>query len=330
MLSYSSVFDEPWWYEAATGGSWRKVEFDDGKVLAASLVYSTYREGGLRIVGMPHLARVMQPTIKFHSVEARRNLSHVIRALQGLSEQLPKFDRFSYTLAPDSDLDLAFNLAGFTVTTSFTFRTRQDPDYDPLREMDQKVRYNIKTGLKRMQVVEHTDVERYIRLSQSFIGDRAFKDNVDYGAIRRIMAAAVDRGQAIILACVDETGADMASAVLLTDSRYLYYWLNSRNPAANEGAANSVLIWKSIEKARALGLTFDMDGYAKANTGVFLSRFGLIPQRRSEISMVTNAATLRMAAASHVRSLVGPKLRQKLLSIRNTVSGRKSPMSQAS
>jgi hypothetical protein len=166
-----------------------------------------------------------------------------------------------------------------------------------------------------------------IRLSRSFIGDRSFKDTVDYSAVRRIWEASLQRGQALILACVDKDGKDIASAVLLTDDRYLYYWLNSRNPESNEGAANSVLIWNAIEKARKSGLIFDMDGYAKANAGVFLSRFGLIPQRRSDVSMVTNTGMLRMAASSHVRNMVGPKLRQRLLSIRNSISGRTSPAS---
>lgn len=322
MTSPISIFDQEWWYDAATDGKWQKAEFDDGKVLSASLIYSTYRENGLKIVGMPRLARVMQPKIKFHSVEARRNLSHIIRALNGLAEQLPKFDRFNYTLPPDSGLELAFDLAGFTVAASFTFCTTSDPEHDPWTQMEKKTRYNITSGLKRIEVVEHFDIDRYVNLSQKFIGGRAFKDTVDYAAVRRILAAAIERQQAIILSCLDDKGADIAGAVLLLDGQHVYYWLHSRNPDSNDPSTNSVMIWKAIEKARSMGLIFDMDGYSSANTGVFLSRFGLLARRRSEVSILTNAAMFRMAASRQVRSLVGPKLRQQLLSIRNTLRKR--------
>jgi len=318
-MNYPTIFDYEWWIDAATAGNWSKAEFDDGKILTASLIYSCYRVHGINVVGMPHLARVMQPTIRFYSVEARRNLSHIVRGIQGVAEQFPSFGKFVYTLPPDSNLELAFQLAGYTVTTDFTFRSSLDPSYDPWITMDQKVRYNIKSAYKRLQVIEHHDIERYINLSKSFIHSRALNDPTNYGALRRILNVSIARCKATILSAVDTMGDDVASAAVLMDDKYLYYWMNCRSPASNDGSANSLLIWTAMQRAKAMGLIFDIDGYSKMNTGLFLSRFGLLASRRSTISQVSNVAALRIAAISQMKNLVGDKFKQRLMSVQRAL-----------
>jgi hypothetical protein len=242
-----------------------------------------------------------------------------VQALKGLTESLPDFDRFEYTLPPESDLDLAYCLAGYSVSATYTFRTDPSGCHDPWTSMDQKVRYNIKSGSKRLAVEQHDDVLRYIRLSNQFVKDRAFADTLDYEAIQRIWEACHARKQAAILSCVDRARQDIASAILIWDDRHLYYWLNCRSPESNDYTANSVLIWNAIEFARATGRVFDMDGYATPSAGIFLSRFGLLPQRRFNISMTSSAARLKAAVSSRLAELVGSNLRRQLLTVRNAV-----------
>jgi hypothetical protein len=62
-----------------------------------------------------------------------------------------------------------------------------------------------------------------------------------------------------------------------------------------------------------------MDGYATANAGLFLSRFGLLPHRRFDVSMIRSAARLKTAFSSHLVEMVGPKLRKQLLTARNAI-----------
>ncbi len=189
--------------------------------------------------------------------------------------------------------------------------------------MDQKVRYNIKTGLKRMAVERHDDIRRYINLSRRFIKERAFTNITDYDAMDRIWEACHGRRQGSIISCVNAEGHDIASAILLWDDRHLYYWLNCRNPELQDYSANSVLIWKAVEIAQQAGLVFDMDGFATPDAGLFLSRFGLLPQRRFDVSMTNSSARLRAAISSHVVGMVGPSLRKTLLTARNAIDFRK-------
>ena len=320
MSCSGSIFDQEWWCDAATNGNWYKVEYDDGKLLKASFVLTTYKDNGLKIVGMPAQARVMQRIIEFRPIDTKHQLSASIKALSAFGEQLPKFDQFRYTLSSESEIDLALCLAGYELGTSFTFRSTVCTNDDLWRKMDKRVRKNIRAGAKRMEVEINRDIERYIRLSRNFIGARSFKDINDYDAMRRIWEACGQRNQALIASCVGKDGKDIAGAFILRDEAHLYHWMGCRDLDSSDYTANSLLTWRCIELAQTKKLIFDMDGYANPNGGIFKSRFGLIPERRSVITRTTSRAALRYAISSQVRSIVGPTLRRGLLRMKNAVA----------
>lgn len=323
MLEHKSIFEQQWWYHAATDGQWQSAEYSDGQSVRAKMVFVNRKRHGVRTISMPELARVMQPSLQISARKDGERLSQKIRALKGLSDALPNADRFTYMLPPDSDLDLAYSLCDYSAKANYTFRS--DPEFksDPWAEMDQKVRYNIRTGSKRMAVECHGDIDRYIRLAREFIGGRAIRSSVDYDAISRVWDACYARGQATIMSTVDGAGRELASAILIWDEQFLYYWLNCRNPKAGDYTANSVLIWNAIQFANTAGLTFDIDGYAKPHAGAFLSRFGLSPHRRFEIFRTSSAAQLKAASSSYLIDMMGPRIRQRLLNFKNVVSAKR-------
>ena len=328
-MSHVSLFEQQWWYDAATNGDWQLAGYTDGNTLRARLVYVRYRRKGVTTIGMPVLARVTQPVIALIGNPPKDGLSLQIKALRGLTGCLPRHDQISYSLPPESDLELAYCLAGYTVTASYTFRSDPDGRHDPWTEMDRKVRHNIKTGLRRLAVEVHDDVVRYLRLSNRFISGRAFAAAHDDEMVWRVWKACYARGQASALSCVDASGQDLASVILLWDDRHLYYWLNCRNPDCHDNTANSVLVWHAIQLAARARLVFDMDGYASTSAGIFKSRFGLIPHRRFDVSMIGSGARLRTALSSHFAEVVGPRFKRRLLSARNVVFPTAAPATVA-
>jgi hypothetical protein len=317
MPAYTSIFDQEWWYDAATDGKWQQVEYRDQDI-AAKLVFSTYSSRGSTTIGMPTLARTMEPIISIvgpcDNIIARR--AEIITRLEKL---LPKFAQFKYTLSPESELDISYHLAGYQVDATYTFRTDPSGEHDPWTAMERKLRHKIKNGSRRVAVEVHDDVGRYVKLSSKFIANRAFTDRMNYDAVTRIWAACHARKRSSVLSCVDGTGCDLASAILIWDDRHVYYWLSCRDPEANDTAANSILIWNAIEFAQKAALIFDMDGYSRPEAGLFLSRFGLSPHRRYDVSMTNSAAEFRAAVSSRVGEIVGPTLRARLLTAKNAL-----------
>jgi hypothetical protein len=318
---YKSIFDDDWFYEASTGGNWQSVSYHGNGISEAKLIFSAYKTRGIATLSMPPLSRVMQPLIVLDEPGTKDRTSQSIKAVHGLLEALPQHDEFKYTLPPETCLDLAFRLSGCIVSTNYTFRADPNSDTDGLANMHQKVRYNIRNGLKRLTVLRHGDINRYIDLSREFIKSRAFSDNVNYEALERIWDATQSRGRSTILTCVDREGVDIASAILIWDQRVLYYWINCRRGADADYAANSVLLWSAMELAKSMDLIFDIDGYASQNAGLFFSRFGLTAHRRFEVVKTSGKAQLKNALAERARDFVGVRLRQRLLWARNAALG---------
>src|SRR4051794_26899141 len=123
MSGHLSIFEQDWWYQAATDGNWQQAEYGDRRNLHAKLIFVRHKSRGVTTIEMPVLARVMQPVIQFAHTDAKENISDTVRALQGLAGCLPSFDQFRYTLPPESELDLAYCLAGYSVNVKYTFRT---------------------------------------------------------------------------------------------------------------------------------------------------------------------------------------------------------------
>jgi hypothetical protein len=67
MSDHTTIFEEKWWYQAATDGKWQQIEYTDGRSSNATLIFAKRQVRGSTIIGMPAMARVMQPKISFES-----------------------------------------------------------------------------------------------------------------------------------------------------------------------------------------------------------------------------------------------------------------------
>ena len=325
MSDRPTIFEQEWWYEASTGGNWERVEFSEDGKFTARMIVSNRRVDGLNIIGMPYLARIMKPGITFHSTEPKLAHSHIIRALSGLREEMPKGDCFNYTLPPDSGLDSSFLLAGYSLSPNYTFQREASCKLDPLSVMTEKFRANIRKGQKRIGVEPNEDIERYMRLYVSFCKSRSLKEVIDYEAVRRVWEACRARKQAVILTAVNGAGEDIASSMLLWDDHHLYNWLNCRSLIFYDYAAISVLFLNAIELAIKMGLTFDSDGFSSLEQGIYTSRLGLLPKLRMDVSITNSKAELKTAFRDHTKALIGQKPKRTLLKLQSVLSDFRKP-----
>ena len=285
-----SIFQTDWWCDASNPGGWEKVEAFSRSGAKVEFIYARQKKYGFYEVGMPYLARVMEPIVTSPDAKFTTQLTGEVGLIASLVDLLPKYDHFWYTLPPECDLELAFNLSGFLTEGQYTFRYDPKDGSDPWKEMDQKTRNRIRTGLKEFELQSHNDIERFINVSKSLLSGKSWFNKVDYEAVRRIWDGCVSRGQGTVISAIDDRGHDVASAVLVCDDTYLYYWLSARDPEYSKGNANSALIWTAIVTAIRKSLIFDMDGYASPASGVFYAKFGLKPYRRTHISSVSTMA----------------------------------------
>lgn len=283
-----TLFQEEWWLNQASGGRTEEVEVRwDGKVVGR-LPFVRQKSKGMTRLLMPAFTRTLGPTFDLPPSGPVRRRENICRVVGELVAKLPPHDRFHQYLDPGDESVLAFSLAHCTVGQHFTFRVDAAQDQEQLWNiMDRNTRRNIRAAAKQHRVIQHADIERFIALS---LVDRPEGENHnDFGAVRRLFAACHARRQATILAVLNASDRDVASAVLVWDARVLYFWVVARDRVIGGPGANSVLLWEAVKVAQSIGKTFDADSYATANSARFIMTFALQPVVRPSIVHLSRA-----------------------------------------
>jgi hypothetical protein len=277
-VSGASIYEQDWWLDAAAPGRWQRVEVHWDSMLVGSLSFATRRRLGLRYIELPPLTRTLSPHLRPPASSAAQRLMNRVKILETLLRKLPGHERFELALKTGCDTALPFVLLNYPVAHTYTYivAPRTNPG-----QMHQKTRNVVTKAEREFEVVATFDPDRFLRLLRA---QRAQELHTDLGAARRLYAAAQGRGQAAILCAVNQQDVDVASAILVWDSRCLYYWLSARDPARSSNGALSLLILRAMELAESLGLTFDTDGFGSKESGIFLAKFGLTPAVRPYVN----------------------------------------------
>lgn len=286
--SSRTLFQQDWWLEAASGGKLEQVEVVWEGLLVGRLPFMRQKSKGMTRLVMPPFTRTLGPLLDLPASGPIRHRENICRVVGQLLAKLPAHDRFHQYLDPADESALAFSLAHCTVGQHFTFRVDAAQDHTQLwAVMDRNTRRNIRAAAKEHQVVQHTDIDRFIAVS---LRDRPEGENHnDFGAVRRLFEACQVRRQATVLAVLNAEGRDAASAVLVWDARVLYFWLVARDRAVAGPGANSLLLWEAVKFAQSSGKTFDADSYATAKSARFIMTFALRPVPRPSIVHLSRA-----------------------------------------
>lgn len=283
-LDVQSLYQEAWWLEAASRGNSRSIEVRWDNVCVARLIFTrTVRLGGFTHLGQPPYTRTLGPVLNLPPASPLRHAMNVRRVISELVARLPPHDRFYQQLDPDQDYAFAFAMSGCQVTQDYTFRIGcgEDPDR-VLAGMLPDTRRMIKSAARSLIIEHHHDIERFICLAGRDYPDELSKH--DFGAVRRIFAAARERDQAAILAAINANGADVASTILVWGRGVLYYWLSHRDRAIAGGSSNAFLLWEAFRYAGRRYLDFDFDGFNSFGLARFQSRFGRPPVVRAVVT----------------------------------------------
>ncbi len=297
------IFQQLWWQQAAAGDALEQVSTQwDGKVVG-TLAFIRRRKFGFRVLNMPPYTHTQGPVLNLppsKPAKAARNLRRVVRELV---EKLPTHDRFHLILDPTDKSAFAFAMAGCTIQQDFTFRLDAKQNLDEhWANLDQKTRNLVRSAGKGLQIRQNGDLDSFFAMCDK---ERGSSNHHDMNILRRIGAAALARGQAVILTADDERGRPAASAFLVWDDKLVYYWQSTRDPETTLPGANNLLVWESMKFALQNGRTFDLDGYASAGSARFGAKFSMEPiVRASVVHMSKLGQVLRTLANRPHSSLI--------------------------
>lgn len=281
MGGVETIFQQPWWLSAASGGTHDEVVVKQADDVVARLAFVSDKTMGFRRLRMPPFTHVLGPEVTLGKGKPQTELTRRLSLVRSLIDQLPQFDFFKLALDPSgsgglANADgLAFQEKGFRVSPQYNYRIDGAASLEKVWDgMDFRTRQHIRRAQGSCAVDALTDpatfVDFYVRNLE--INNKSAR--FDLAHFVNIFGACEERqcGSALVARLPD--GSPVAMTFLVWDDTFLYYLLSTRTPGAREGGAASLLIWSAIQKAHELGLCFDFDGVSTSGIARFYAGFG--------------------------------------------------------
>lgn len=295
MRTTNSLFEEPWWLDAAAPDGWDAVELvEDGRVVAR-LPFVKRRSLGLTVLTQPGLTPTLGPWTAPSEGKYARRLEVEKERLTQLIERLPEHRVFRQNFAPGVTNWLPFHWAGFTASLRATYRIEDLSDPDRVwSEFSESTRRQVRKAGKSVEVRDGS-VDELLALQAMTFGRQGLAPPSP-ARVRRIAAAATERGAGRILAAADADGALHAAILVVWDERAAYYLLGGRDDEHARSGALSLLLWEAIRGSAGTSEAFDFEGSMLESIERFFRSFGgrQVPYLRVERDLGV-AAGLRHA-----------------------------------
>lgn len=309
-----SVFHEPWWLDIAAAGCWRMARVTRQGRVVGEMPYVDSRVGIWRVSGLPLLTRTLGPVIYPAGAKPVEEARYQLSVLDELIDQLPDFDRFHQNFDPRIEDALAFQMRGFALSQSYTFRIpRGQPLDDVWAGMRHQTRNVIRSAASKITARTTKDLGEFIDFYARSQLERNRENMYGHDLMEKLLEAFVRRNRGKLIGAYSSSGELVAAVALVWDRHSMYYLLSSRSKSAHSGSI-SLLLWTAIQEAHERGLVFDFDGIASSTILRFLSGFGgvLVPRigierLKAGYSMARHIRDLSLLARRSIHDAVKPR-----------------------
>lgn len=276
-----SLFHEPWWLSATTGGHFEESIVKEGNDIVGRLPFVVKQRGPFHALRMPPFTHMLGPAIDAGEGKPQTRLQRRISITRSLVDQLPRHSYFHQHLDPSLDGGLAiadglaFQERRFEVTHQYTFEVdcRQSVA-DLSAALYLKTRQHIRRAEKEYSVRSVDNPQSFMDFYLKNLEAWGRRNRVDFQHFSVLFAESRSRESGMILGAFDHVGTPVAMTYLVWGHGIMYYLLSTRSFQSADSGAISLLIWNAIKQAHELGLVLDLDGVYSSGTARFLSNFG--------------------------------------------------------
>jgi Acetyltransferase (GNAT) domain len=263
-----SVFAASWWLDAVAPGGWRMNCAEKGEELVAAWP-TLVRRGRF---GTMHVGAALCPFLGplLPSGEGHRRRSREIEAIGLLLDAIGSYAHLEARCNPAFDYWTPLRWRGFRQTTLYTWRLDELGDLDAVfAGFGEKARGHIRAAEKRGVVVGDAGLDEFLELHEK----RGRRPHT--AAVRRVDAAASERGARDILVARGPSGVPCAGCYLVHDGRHTYFLMSATTGEVR--GAGSAVVWEAIKRAAARGNGFDFEGSVLPHVEPFVRSFGGTP-----------------------------------------------------
>ncbi len=267
-----TVFHEPWFLDAATGGSYQEVTVSAAGRVVGRYPFTIARLPARQMLcGMPDLAHFLGPAIDAGEGAPVNRLLRHDGILRELLEKLPASSGVYHKLHRGTTNTLVFQELGYRTAVQFSYDIRPAPEQILWSGMRDKTRNVIRRAKEQHEVIDLDDPGLFLSTYKENLQQRG-RTNY-YDRLPAVCEQVVSRKRGRILAAIGADGKVAASIMYIWDMQAAYYLLSTRQLTAGNGAI-SLLLWTAIQDTARRGLVFDFDGLAGPGSRVFYTGFG--------------------------------------------------------
>lgn len=259
LLHVPTIFHEPWWLSAASGGTYEEVTVSSGGLVVGRLPYVRRRIAGQTILTMPAMTHVLGPALSPDISGSKvQRLSREISLTAALIEQLPRAAHIWFRLHGGTRSTLAFEAAGFSNAANFTVEIQPASGDALWQNVRSKTRNIIRRAGDYYSIITLDEASHFLDFYDSNLRQRSLRNHYNQACCKKVIAACLQHDAGRILAAVNPAGKLEAAVFTVWDHHTEYYFMSTRVPQSLSGAS-SLLTWTALQEAAAKGRVFDAD-----------------------------------------------------------------------
>lgn len=272
------IFSRDWWLDATAGpDAWDVVVVKKAGRVAASMPYMIRRFGWVKVFGQPALTQKLGPWFRAGEGKTATRLTAEKELMQGLIDQLPRFDHFTQNWHYGCTNWLPFAWNGFRQTTRYTYvlADLRDPD-----EIWSGFQHNIRSECRKawsrfgLQVRDDLPIEVFLALNRMTFARQRMSSPYTEAFVRRLDAACAARACRKCFIAVDPQGRHHAGLYIVWDENSSYGLMTGSDPALRTSGAVSLCFWEAIRHAARVTERFDFGGSMLQPVERFFRGFG--------------------------------------------------------
>jgi hypothetical protein len=271
-----TVFEQPWWLDAASPGAWDAVVVRHGDDVVARLPYVRRRSLGITVLSQPGLTPSLGPWWRASEGKYATRLQTEKDRMTELIEGLPPHHAFRQSFAPAVTNWLPFLWAGFESTLSYTYRLEDLSDLDAVRAgFAHAARQRLRRGARGLEVRDDLGLEALLELNRKTYARKGMAAPYEDDLVRRIDAACVQRGARTIHFAVDAQGAVRAASYVVYHRDTAFLLVTGVDTSFRDNDAHTFVLWGAIAAAAQAGAArFDFTGSVMEPVERFYRTFG--------------------------------------------------------
>lgn len=271
------LFAQSWWLDAVAGDQgWDVVLIEKGGRCVAALPYAIKCRFGLTLIGMPVLTQSLGPWVRYpEGQKTGKRYAFEKDVFQALIDGLPKTHGFIQNFSPAVTNWLPFYWRGFVQTTRYSYVLSDLSCLDSLWNcLQENIRREIRKAAKVVIVDMDADIQTFIECHKKVFERQGIPLPYSLETVRRLDAAAAQRGQRRIFLARDAEGRVHAGVYLVWDEFRAYYLMGAGDPELRNSGATSLTMWEAIRFASTVTKSFDFEGSMLEPVERFFRAFG--------------------------------------------------------